>query len=242
MWSWQEWHAFEVAHGNQDTFKEMLRVKRSVVNQFALANIATQQLMEQAEKLAKQQKQIQEAAKASIEALAAQRTAGVAPPRPPPPPSAALDDAPSKKRGRPADIDFINAVRVTCSVASCVVIRCNCCCWMDRFSRGFITSMCPDDHQMLPSCHVLLALMVPIDDSVCHLVRHCFLPQAMATDEGKPKEEEAADVDLGDIQEAAVPAGVFGDALEALEREKRGESVGALGLFKRKKTAAADDS
>ena len=40
----QEWHAFEVAHGNEDTFKEMLRVKRSVVNQFALANIATEEL------------------------------------------------------------------------------------------------------------------------------------------------------------------------------------------------------
>ncbi len=50
----------------------------------------------------------------------------------------------------------------------------------------------------------------------------------------KPAEVEA-DVDLGGIQEVAVPAAVFGDALEALERERRGESVGALGLFKRKK-------
>ncbi|OZJ05986.1 hypothetical protein BZG36_01231 [Bifiguratus adelaidae] len=27
---WQEWHDFEVKHGNEDTFKEMLRIKRSV--------------------------------------------------------------------------------------------------------------------------------------------------------------------------------------------------------------------
>jgi hypothetical protein len=58
----------------------------------------------------------------------------------------------------------------------------------------------------------------------------------MASGDGvvKPAEVEA-DVDLGGIQEVAVPAAVFGDALEALERERRGESVGALGLFKRKK-------
>lgn len=27
---WEEWNAFEVAHGNEDTFREMLRIKRSV--------------------------------------------------------------------------------------------------------------------------------------------------------------------------------------------------------------------
>ena len=27
---WREWHKFEVQHGNEDTFREMLRVKRSV--------------------------------------------------------------------------------------------------------------------------------------------------------------------------------------------------------------------
>jgi pre-mRNA-splicing factor SYF1 len=31
---WRKWEGFEVAHGNEDTFKEMLRVKRSVVAQF----------------------------------------------------------------------------------------------------------------------------------------------------------------------------------------------------------------
>lgn len=31
---WSSWHAFEVAHGNEDTFKEMLRIKRSVQAQF----------------------------------------------------------------------------------------------------------------------------------------------------------------------------------------------------------------
>ncbi|KAK5136591.1 pre-mRNA-splicing factor syf1 [Meristemomyces frigidus] len=31
---WKKWEGFEVAHGNEDTFKEMLRVKRSVQSQF----------------------------------------------------------------------------------------------------------------------------------------------------------------------------------------------------------------
>ena len=63
--------------------------------------------------------------------------------------------------------------------------------------------------------------------------------QAIAATAGKGGEPAPveADVDLGGIQEAAVPAGVFGDALEALERERRGENIGALGLFKRKKQA-----
>jgi len=31
---WAKWHAFEVQHGNEDTFKEMLRIKRSVQAQY----------------------------------------------------------------------------------------------------------------------------------------------------------------------------------------------------------------
>ena len=31
---WKEWHDFEVRHGNEDTFREMLRIKRSVQAQF----------------------------------------------------------------------------------------------------------------------------------------------------------------------------------------------------------------
>jgi pre-mRNA-splicing factor SYF1 len=31
---WEVWEKFEVAHGNEDTFKEMLRIKRSVAAQF----------------------------------------------------------------------------------------------------------------------------------------------------------------------------------------------------------------
>lgn len=27
---WNKWHEFEVQHGNEDTFREMLRIKRSV--------------------------------------------------------------------------------------------------------------------------------------------------------------------------------------------------------------------
>lgn len=32
---WQAWHDFEVKHGNEDTFKDMLRIKRSVQAQYA---------------------------------------------------------------------------------------------------------------------------------------------------------------------------------------------------------------
>jgi hypothetical protein len=32
---WQQWHGFEVEYGNEDTFREMLRLRRSVAAQFA---------------------------------------------------------------------------------------------------------------------------------------------------------------------------------------------------------------
>ena len=31
---WKAWHEFEVKHGNEDTFREMLRIKRSVQAQY----------------------------------------------------------------------------------------------------------------------------------------------------------------------------------------------------------------
>ena len=31
---WKEWQEFEVRHGNEDTFREMLRIKRSVQAQY----------------------------------------------------------------------------------------------------------------------------------------------------------------------------------------------------------------
>ena len=31
---WKAWHDFEVKHGNEDTFREMLRIKRSVQAQY----------------------------------------------------------------------------------------------------------------------------------------------------------------------------------------------------------------
>jgi pre-mRNA-splicing factor SYF1 len=53
---WRKWEGFEVAHGNEDTFKEMLRVKRSVVAQFntdvnfiASQAVARQQQLQQAQ-------------------------------------------------------------------------------------------------------------------------------------------------------------------------------------------------
>jgi len=48
---WNKWHAFEVRHGNEDTFREMLRIKRSVQLQFTQAHVnasdATTTLMDQ---------------------------------------------------------------------------------------------------------------------------------------------------------------------------------------------------
>ena len=35
---WQTWQAFEVTHGNEDTFKEMLRIRRSVEAQYNTDN------------------------------------------------------------------------------------------------------------------------------------------------------------------------------------------------------------
>jgi pre-mRNA-splicing factor SYF1 len=36
---WQKWEAFEVQHGNEDTFKEMLRIKRSVQAQYKYVDL-----------------------------------------------------------------------------------------------------------------------------------------------------------------------------------------------------------
>jgi pre-mRNA-splicing factor SYF1 len=36
---WETWHEFEVHHGNQDTFKEMLRIKRTITAQYSQASL-----------------------------------------------------------------------------------------------------------------------------------------------------------------------------------------------------------
>jgi pre-mRNA-splicing factor SYF1 len=38
---WGEWHEFEVAHGNEETFREMLRIKRGVQTAFSTVNYNT---------------------------------------------------------------------------------------------------------------------------------------------------------------------------------------------------------
>lgn len=40
---WGEWHEFEVSHGNEETFREMLRVKRGVQTAFSAMNYNTSQ-------------------------------------------------------------------------------------------------------------------------------------------------------------------------------------------------------
>ena len=37
---WEEWNSFEVRHGNEDTFREMLRIKRSVAASFSNAHFS----------------------------------------------------------------------------------------------------------------------------------------------------------------------------------------------------------
>lgn len=37
---WEDWNAFEVKHGNEDTFREMLRIKRSVAAAFSMTHVS----------------------------------------------------------------------------------------------------------------------------------------------------------------------------------------------------------
>ena len=68
----QEWNDFEIAHGNEDTFREMLRVKRSVSAQFSAVNIVTQDLLAQAERLKQADKELKDAAAAAVAATDAE--------------------------------------------------------------------------------------------------------------------------------------------------------------------------
>lgn len=38
---WEEWNQFEVQHGNEDTYREMLRIKRSVTAAYAQLHFNT---------------------------------------------------------------------------------------------------------------------------------------------------------------------------------------------------------
>ena len=44
---WQKWEAFEVQHGNEDTFKEMLRIKRSVQAQYKYVHLPYPVILQQ---------------------------------------------------------------------------------------------------------------------------------------------------------------------------------------------------
>lgn len=41
---WEEWNQFEIEHGNEDTFRDMLRVKRSVIAVFSNTHFNTEVL------------------------------------------------------------------------------------------------------------------------------------------------------------------------------------------------------
>jgi len=46
---WQVWHAFEVAHGSEHSFLEMLRIKRSVVAQYSQVNYVAAEISPEGE-------------------------------------------------------------------------------------------------------------------------------------------------------------------------------------------------
>ncbi|XP_077239521.1 tetratricopeptide repeat (TPR)-like superfamily protein [Tasmannia lanceolata] len=49
---WNKWHDFEVQHGNEDTFREMLRIKRSVLTSYSqMHSILPEYLMQKDQKL-----------------------------------------------------------------------------------------------------------------------------------------------------------------------------------------------
>jgi len=57
---WKQWHDFEVMHGNEETFRDMLRIRRSVQAQFAsLNNLAIKAKNKEKEKENKPQTSIQ---------------------------------------------------------------------------------------------------------------------------------------------------------------------------------------
>ncbi len=47
---WAQWHAFEEAHGNENTFREMLRIKRSVEMSFSTVNYSAAEILAVGEK------------------------------------------------------------------------------------------------------------------------------------------------------------------------------------------------
>ena len=89
---WQAWHDFEVAHGNEDTFREMLRLKRSVKAQYTQASVT---LPRPGEKRPREEGGEPADAMASLEAQAAP------PPRPAIDPSVGFQPAPTFEGHRP---------------------------------------------------------------------------------------------------------------------------------------------
>lgn len=68
---WTKWHDFELEYGNEDTYKEMLRIKRSVIAQFNtdIGYLAAQAVALKNQTL--QQKDQQDSTKSSLQAAAA---------------------------------------------------------------------------------------------------------------------------------------------------------------------------
>ncbi len=188
-----------------DTFREMKRVKRSVVQQFALVNVATEELLKQAADLKEKQAKAKEAAMAAM--------------------AAPLPMVPeSKKRERAealADEDDDPNVSTALRVVLPPVILYTPC---DELLRGGSRPV-PLSSPSPPPATSSQPRAASTSRSLCGVCAQVYA--AVPFSRGPSK--------MDDVEERAVPESVFGEAREVLEREKRGENVGALGLFKRRR-------
>jgi len=76
---WGEWHAFEVSHGNEETFREMLRVKRGVQAAFSTVNYNAAEMgagVPKQENLSNEEAMEMIAAREGVEAHAKERVSG----------------------------------------------------------------------------------------------------------------------------------------------------------------------
>jgi len=74
---WKTWHDFEVQHGNEDTFREMLRVKRSVQARFSQANYMTANMLSDAPRVQTDAEALAKDAAKKAPAVSAAAAAGV---------------------------------------------------------------------------------------------------------------------------------------------------------------------
>lgn len=155
---WQEWNDFEVSHGNEDTFREMLRVKRSVSAQFSAVNVVTQELLAQAAKQKEDEKELKRRAEAALEATAAELE--------------------KRKRERPKAWDpdtapvEVHTIAAIVSLLSIIVL--DVCCRKLNLKRQLSL------HRMTKTRRMMMSLWKSRFPVKC-LVRHCRVKQTART-------------------------------------------------------------